>query len=376
MPVNWGPVIGGGVALGSTLLAGRQRPEEQQAVQSGRNILGLSQGLAQNMIPQGQGMIRQGIGTMQPSLDYWRGLLSGGQATTAAASPDIQRINQQYQALRQGQAELAPRGGGRAALLSELPYQQMRDVSNTITQQRAAAAPALAQAGGQIAQTGSSSINNAISALYATSTAGQNLLNYAQQRRDTDIAQGKGIGAGIVDIMKGVAHKLFGVGGTEAGGAGGVFGSGMGAGGAMSLSGGAPDLMASDAGVTGGGGGGILGGGSHLLHLAAMHPFAAAAIGAGLGGALLAHHFVGQGRRAADVLTGEGGMQRSFENTLRSIDAMNIPDDQKWQHKREAYDGLVRMGLEHAKKGDNERKVVKQMFQTVSPLFGQPNPLA
>lgn len=119
----------------------------------------------------------------------------------------------------------------------------------------------------------------------------------------------------------------------------------------------------------------VKGGFGKLAGLAGAHPFIAAGVGAGIGASLLAKHFVGQGRRAANVLTGEGGLQRAFEQSLNEIDSMQIPDELKNQYKREAYDELVRQGLEHAGKGGNENKVVSQMFDTISPLFGQQNPL-
>jgi len=100
-------------------------------------------------------------------------------------------------------------------------------------------------------------------------------------------------------------------------------------------------------------------------------------IGAGaVGAALLAKHFIGQGRKAANKLTGEGGLQRGFNDTLHEISQMDIPEEQKWQHYREAYDALVPQALEFAKKGSNEFKVASQMFDTISPIFGLDNPLA
>src|SRR5215510_4277306 len=119
----------------------------------------------------------------------------------------------------------------------------------------------------------------------------------------------------------------------------------------------------------------VAGGTKALAGLAASNPIAAIGIGAGVGGALLAKHFIGQGRRAADKLTGEGGLQNSFEKTLNEIDLMNVPDDQKNQYKNQAYQELIKQGMEYAKKGSNESKVISQMFDTISPLFGATNPL-
>lgn len=115
------------------------------------------------------------------------------------------------------------------------------------------------------------------------------------------------------------------------------------------------------------GGGGLLGLGSMTIPVVG---------GIIAGGVLLANHFIGQGRKAADKLTGKGGIQHAFEDTLNQIDAQpEYTEAQKWESKVQAYDKLVELALAFAKKGQNERKVVSQMFDTIAPLFGHTNPL-
>jgi len=94
------------------------------------------------------------------------------------------------------------------------------------------------------------------------------------------------------------------------------------------------------------------------------------------GGILLAKHYVGAGRKQADKLTGEGGLQRAFESTLSDIDnAPGYSAAQRWQSKNQAYDELEKRVLDFASKGKNQRKVSVQLFDEISHLFGKPNPL-
>lgn len=79
---------------------------------------------------------------------------------------------------------------------------------------------------------------------------------------------------------------------------------------------------------------------------------------------------IGQGRRTADLVTGPGGIQSNFNNRLKQIDAMNMPEDQKWQLRTDAFKELVPQALSFAQQGDTQRKVIDQMFQGIN--FGNP----
>jgi hypothetical protein len=116
-----------------------------------------------------------------------------------------------------------------------------------------------------------------------------------------------------------------------------------------------------------------LGGGAGLFGLgAATIPV----IGGIAAGAILATKLIGRGRKAADVLTRDGGMQKEFEGVLAQIDSdPSLSAAQKKSAKFLEYQSLVRLGLEHARQGSQQQRVVRQMFNTISPLFGQPNPL-
>jgi hypothetical protein len=144
---------------------------------------------------------------------------------------------------------------------------------------------------------------------------------------------------------------------------------GLGAPGSVALAGGSTAAPAT--GVTGALG---LGGGSGLFGLgAATIPVVGGAIA---GGVLLAKHYIGAGRKQADKLTGEGGLQNAFEKTLQQIDTSpDFTPQQKWAGKTSAYDELEKRVLAFAKQGKNQRKVASQMFDEISHLFGKPNPL-
>jgi hypothetical protein len=115
-----------------------------------------------------------------------------------------------------------------------------------------------------------------------------------------------------------------------------------------------------------GGASGILGLGSATIPV----------IGGVVAGGILASKLIGRGRKAANELTGPGGIQREFEDALRQIDAApGLTDQQRRSAKLGEYNTLVQLGLQQAGKGKNQRKTVKQMFDTISPLFGQRNPL-
>lgn len=116
-----------------------------------------------------------------------------------------------------------------------------------------------------------------------------------------------------------------------------------------------------------------LGGGSGLMGLgAATIPIVGGIIA---GGILLANHYIGAGRKQADKLTDEGGLQNSFEKTLATIRQSNQSPEQQWQSSSQAYDQLEKFGLEFAAKGKNQHKAASQMFDEISHLFGRPNPL-
>src|SRR5213592_1781670 len=156
--------IKGGIALGSSLLgsalAGRQSPEQRRALQLS------NQAQTQGLAAAGP-LLSLAPRTYGPVMDYWSRILSGNRGEmTSALAPEIEQIGQGYGTQTQAAANLMPRGGGRATLLSQLPYQQMGDIQRLMQTARPQAAQGLLQAG-------QSAIQGGIGALYGATGAGR-----------------------------------------------------------------------------------------------------------------------------------------------------------------------------------------------------------
>jgi hypothetical protein len=100
-------------------------------------------------------------------------------------------------------------------------------------------------------------------------------------------------------------------------------------------------------------------------------------LGASDGGSDILKKYLGgdisaSGIKSVDQLTGPGGIQKAFEQALSEIDTKHNGD---WNMKRQAYDQLVQLGSQFASKGGDYQKAAMGMFDTISPLFGQTNPL-
>jgi hypothetical protein len=195
-------------------------------------------------------------------------------------------------------------------------------------------------------------------ALANTQDTQAQILAQQQAARDAQKAglTGALAGAGITAIAPILAHAA-GVGGAAAGTAGTVAGT-----------------AGTTAGTAAAGGAGAGGGIGSTLGALATNPITLIAAGT-IGGALLLNHFVGQGRKAADKLTGEGGIQHAFEDTLKQIDASGDTPEAKWQEKTNAYNQLVKLGTQFAQQNSHDHLVATQMFDEISHLFGQQNPL-
>jgi hypothetical protein len=161
--------------------------EQQQldrANQSGERGAAMSQ----NLFDLGQ------PATQQP-LNYWSSILTGDRSKmTSAMGPEISRIGEGYREAAKTSAALNPRGGPTPDFSTQAPYNQQRDVSTMFQQARP-------QAAGQLAGTGSNLLSNAINALYSSTSAGRDVLNYEQARRQLDREAGAGIGKTIYDIF-------------------------------------------------------------------------------------------------------------------------------------------------------------------------------
>jgi hypothetical protein len=186
-------IIGAGASVGSTVIGSKlakskASPLEQQSLDRANRAGERGDVMSQNLFDLGQ------PSTQQP-MNYWSSILSGnrGQMTSAMA-PEASRIGEGYRAAGQASAALNPRGGPSTNFLAEQPYQQQRDISTLFQQARP-------QAAQQLAGSGSNLLANAINALYGSTAAGRDVLNFEQQRRDRDREAGGAIGKTIYDIF-------------------------------------------------------------------------------------------------------------------------------------------------------------------------------
>jgi hypothetical protein len=201
--------VGGGL-LASKLMGGKT-DEEKAALLAQQNAMDASGKLATDASGRSTGMLDLAGKSFNPVVDYWSKILSGNRgAATSMLAPELNRISDQYKATTESASELLPRGGGRATMLGDLPYQQMRDQQTLLQTARPQAATGLVQVGGATASSGNSLVSNAVNALNAGTTAGRNMLAFSADKREQDRKFGSGIGKSIFDLLKGVK---FGKGG-------------------------------------------------------------------------------------------------------------------------------------------------------------------
>ena len=237
-------LIGGGASIGSSIIGGKlskakPSPLENQvnqanlnAMNQGRqlsgeltpiakNLFNQGQGYLNQYLPQGQNLLNMGAGTYQPVLNYWSQLLSGNRAgMTSALAPEILRIGQGYDQAARTSSALMPRGGARADVLGQMPFNQQRDISTLFQQARPQAASGLLNAGnaavgagGDISNlglnlftgasnTGSNILQNALNALYGGTAGGRDILQQQQNMRNLEVDRGNKMGAGIFDMFQ------------------------------------------------------------------------------------------------------------------------------------------------------------------------------
>jgi hypothetical protein len=106
------------------------------------NLLG-SQG--QSTQQTGQSLTSAGVAEAQPALNYWTGILSGNPTdVAAAAAPQINASNQQFQSQRKVLDQYTPMGGGRSQSLANLNTTRAQTNANIISNTQAGAAAPLA----------------------------------------------------------------------------------------------------------------------------------------------------------------------------------------------------------------------------------------
>jgi hypothetical protein len=211
--VPWGKIFGnknvqqGLTGVGSTILGsklsggsgGVSNPKallEQQTgtIKEGRDIASSLRQPASNFLDMASR-------SYSPVANYWAPLLSGNRTSTMQSlSPEIQQINSGYDAAGRS-AELAPRGGGRSAFFSDLPYQRNRDITNLMLQSRPMAARGLLETGRAAGGEANNLYSTLLSALHGSTVGTSSLLDYDLKSRSDQYGRGKELGKSIFDIL-------------------------------------------------------------------------------------------------------------------------------------------------------------------------------
>ena len=119
-----------------------------------RSIEGLTGQQGQSILQSGQSTTQSGIDSLAPALGLLTQLTKGDQGdVTQAAQPQIDQINQQFDAIR-NLVSLQPRGGGKTTALAEAPFQKAGDIQRTEGSTRTGAAGQLGQLGATLAGLG------------------------------------------------------------------------------------------------------------------------------------------------------------------------------------------------------------------------------
>ena len=199
MAVPWDIIIKAGASIGSALLGSKlakSKPStlEQQILDRSNRISERGEAISKNVFDMGM------PATQQP-IDYWSSILSGDRSRmTSAMGPELSRIGEGYQAANRTSAALNPRGGPTPDFLANQPFSQQRDISTMFQQQRPGAAQQLSGAGSNL-------LANSINALYGSTAAGRDVLNFEQQRRERDRTSGEKMGQGIFDMLISPAER-------------------------------------------------------------------------------------------------------------------------------------------------------------------------
>jgi hypothetical protein len=124
-------------------------------------------GKGSNLFGKGSDLLGRGVETLGKPLSYYEGLLGNRQEALTAAAPEISTIQGQFDTAARAVSEFTPRGGGRTAASSELPFTKQAAIQDVISKQRPAAAQGITQIGQLLSELGLSeeSIANMLSQL-------------------------------------------------------------------------------------------------------------------------------------------------------------------------------------------------------------------
>jgi len=185
-------LVGGppGVPDAANLLA-----QQAANAQYGRQIAG-------QLGPVAQQLLGGATESFSPVANMWSGLLRGGRGRlTNLLAPEIGEITDAYRAPTQAMANLQPRGGARASLMAQLPYQKARDIATLFQQIRPMAAQGLLQVGQAQAQAGGAGYQNIANLLGGSSLAAATLAQYNLDRQVERNRASEEFGGTIYDVL-------------------------------------------------------------------------------------------------------------------------------------------------------------------------------
>ena len=203
-------MVGGppGVPDAANLLA-----QQAANAQYGRQIAG-------QLGPMAQQLLSGATQSFSPVANMWSGLLTGGRGRlTNLLAPQIGEITDAYRGPTQAMANLQPRGGARASLMAQLPYQRARDIATLFQQARPLAAEGLLQTGQAQAAAGGAGYQNMANLLSGSSAAANQLAQYNLARQANRAEESRGVGKTIMDAIIGGASAVAGGGDSGANGA-------------------------------------------------------------------------------------------------------------------------------------------------------------
>ncbi|HEY5990853.1 MAG TPA: hypothetical protein VIV12_31325 [Streptosporangiaceae bacterium] len=209
-------LLGGkrGGTLGGTAIS-RTDPTFRRMEQLGDVMRGYGTDYA---LPKGKELTEKSEAAFDPVLKYWSALLGGGPQMMEAIAPEVGTISAQYDTAKKAASQFAPQGGGRTALLGELPFRQQADVTRLIQQVRPKAAEGLRATAGDVGQLAGQVTSQGLQATGQAQSAIENQLRALLGQFQASAPYAQQTGAGLYGILKNLLGKIPGLGGGEFGG--------------------------------------------------------------------------------------------------------------------------------------------------------------
>lgn len=209
-----GPLREGFLGIGGSA-ATTDRANELSGLQSQWNVFGQGLDLKGQQNTTGQAQQKQGTQNLTNATDYWNKLLTAGRTSTAQqAAPAIDATLAQSNAVTtQGAQFGSGRSGGTSADNQQRQTQTQGNIDNIINQNlvggKQAAASGLTQIGGTELAAGSTSINQALSALGISGNAGENVATDALGTYADSAARAADVGRATAGAINSIIDWAF-----------------------------------------------------------------------------------------------------------------------------------------------------------------------